>query len=384
MTGSHSPTSVAGTGRHGARGRSWRSLPGIDLYTEPLEAHRSPARSDCQQSNGGSTIVRLAVTQPGLHSPRSRCTRQCRSRVIPGASPAPGIGLGTIVCTEEMMISDPTILLDGLYFPEGPRWHDGRLFLSDMLAGEVVSVDLEGHRETIVSVPNRPSGLGWTRDGRLLVVSMTDRRLLRLDPAGLVEVADLHALAPFDCNDMVVDESGRAYVGNFGFDLHGGEAPKETNIVMVAADGSARIVAENLSFPNGSVITPDGRTLIVAESFARRLTAFDIKPDGSLTRRRVWAQLYVSPDGICLDAAGDIWVAVPSPMPGGFLKISEGGSITERVDLDDRGGFACMLGGPDGRTLFMLEAFTGDPTLCTKGNGRIRIARVDTPHAGLP
>jgi sugar lactone lactonase YvrE len=207
-------------------------------------------------------------------------------------------------------MSHPEILVDGLRFPEGPRWYDGRLWFSDMHSQQVLAVDLDGKTETIVVVPQDPSGLGWLPDGRLLVVSMQDRRLLRLDPGGLVEVADLSELASFHCNDMVVDEKGRAYVGNFGFDLHGGQSPMPTGLVLVAPDGSSRVVAEDLRFPNGTVITPDGRTLIVGETFGGCLTAFDVAEDGSLSGRREWARMDKAvPDGICLDAEGAIWVA---------------------------------------------------------------------------
>lgn len=282
-----------------------------------------------------------------------------------------------------MAHSEPTVLLDGLCFPEGPRWHDGRLFFSDMHAHEVVAVDLNGCRETIVQVPQRPSGLGFLADGGMLVVSMVDRRLLRFDGTRLEPVAELGGMATFHCNDMVVDASGRAYVGNFGFDLYAGEAPRATCLVLVSADGQARVVADDLMFPNGTVITADGRTLIIAESFATRLTAFDIAADGSLSHRRVWATLPVVPDGICLDAEGCVWVANPMP-PGGFVRVAEGGEIKDRIDLDDRAGFACMLGGPQRRTLFLLEAFSGDPEKSLPGNGRIRTVEVDVPGAGLP
>src|SRR5208282_5467864 len=172
------------------------------------------------------------------------------------------------------------VLTGGLAFPEGPRWRDGKLFFSDMHAHQVLAVDMAGKREVVCEVPARPSGLGWLPDGRMLVVSMTDRKLMRLDRDGLKTVADLSKLAPFDCNDMVVDARGRAYVGNFGFDLHGNAQPRSTTLVMVAPDGIARIVAEELMFPNGMVITPDGKTLIAGETFGRRLTAFDIAADG--------------------------------------------------------------------------------------------------------
>jgi sugar lactone lactonase YvrE len=289
------------------------------------------------------------------------------------------------------MVLETKVLLDGLDFPESPRWHDGKLWFSDQGTGRVMTVDLDGDAETIVEVPGSPSGLGWLPDGRLLVVSMTDRRLLRLDPGGLVEVADLSELASFHCNDMVVDRQGRAYIGNFGFDLAGQELPKLAEIVLVTSDGAARVVADEMAFPNGTVITPDGRTLIVAESAAARLTAFDIEPDGSLTRRRIWAQFdergfeslidfeRTIPDGICLDAEGAIWVA----SPGGsaeVLRVREGGEVTHRVRVATQ-PFACMLGGPERRTLFVLTSIYGTQAT-TKG--RIEMVQVDVPGAGLP
>ncbi len=286
----------------------------------------------------------------------------------------------------------PRLLLDDLVFPEGPRWHEGRLWFSDMHAHEVVAVDLEGNRETIVSVPNRPSGLGWLPDGRLLIVSMADRRLLCFDAGRLSEFADMSALATFPCNDMVVDHSGRAYVGNFGFEVDTGR-PEGTVIVMVTPSGEVRVAAEGLMFPNGTVITPDGGTLIIAETFGRRLTAFDLAEDGSLSNRRVWAQLNWVPDGIALDAEGCIWVAVPAfqrsrddpPRPGGFLRVAEGGEIREQIDLEDRGGFACMLGGKERKHLFLLESFTHRlDQIRGPGNGRIRVVEVEVPGTGLP
>ena len=174
-------------------------------------------------------------------------------------------------------------LVEGLCFGEGPRWHDGRLWLSDMHAHQVINVDGQGNVDVVVEVPNRPSGLGWLPDGDLLIVSMRDRQVLRYDGAGLHTHSDLSQLASFDCNDMVVDGNGRAYVGNFGFDLHAGEAPKAAELICVEPDGSARIVADELLFPNGTVITPDGQTLIVGESWGGRLTAFDIDAAGNLS-----------------------------------------------------------------------------------------------------
>jgi sugar lactone lactonase YvrE len=277
-----------------------------------------------------------------------------------------------------------TVLVDGLVFPEGPRWHDGRLFFSDMHDRRVLAADLEGRVETVLRLPGEPSGLGWLPDGRLLVVSMEDRRLLRLDPEGLHELADLSRLATYHCNDMVVDALGRAYVGNFGFDLHA-EKPefRKAELVLVEPDGRARVVADDLAFPNGSIITPDGRTLVVGESFAARLTAFDVAKDGSLSNRRVWAKLEKAvPDGICLDAEGAIWVA--SPVSAEVLRVHEGGRVSARIPVATQ-AFACMLGGEDRRTLFVCTAQESHPARCReKRSGRIETVRVEVPGAGLP
>jgi sugar lactone lactonase YvrE len=285
------------------------------------------------------------------------------------------------------MVLETKILLEGLEFPEGPRWHDGKLWFSDMDALKVMTVDLNGNAEIIIEVPGQPSGLGWLPDNRLLVVSMTDRRLLRLDPDGLVEITDLSELASFHCNDMVVDHKGRAYVGNFGFDFSDTSAtPKLAEIVMATPDGGARIVADQMSFPNGSVITPDGKTFIVAETGASCLTAFTIEPDGSLTKRRIWAQLddpglgeRVAPDGICLDAERAVWVASPSGN-NEVLRVLEGGEVTHRIKVENQ-PFAVMLGGPDRRILFICTSLMKPRP---SGLGRIETAIVDVPGAGLP
>ncbi|MDJ0865009.1 MAG: SMP-30/gluconolactonase/LRE family protein [Myxococcota bacterium] len=281
-----------------------------------------------------------------------------------------------------MGLAAPRTLLDGLRFPEGPRWHDGRLWFSDMHAGRVLAVDLDGRAETMAEVAGEPSGLGWLPDGRLLVVSMRDRRLLRQDPDGLHELADLSDVATCFCNDMVVDARGRAYVGNFGFDLHGGAAPCTADLALVHPDGRVEVAARELSFPNGSVITPDGRTLIVGESFAARLTAFDVADDGGLSNRRVWARLEGAlPDGICLDADGAVWLA--SPISAEVLRVREGGEVTHRVPVATQ-AFACMLGGPERRTLFICTAAESDPAKTTDRQGRIELLEVETPGAGLP
>jgi sugar lactone lactonase YvrE len=281
------------------------------------------------------------------------------------------------------MSLETKILLDGLLFPEGPRWHDGKLWFSDMQGLFVMTLEATGHSEKIVEVKGSPSGLGWLPDGRLLVVSMLDRRLLRLDPGGLVEVADLGHLASFHCNDMVVDEQGRAYVGNFGFDYAANAPVEPAEIVLVTPEGHARIVAEDLLFPNGTVITPDRQTLIVAETFGNQLTAFDLEENGSLTNRRVWANLEgVFPDGICLDAEGAIWVAAPHP--GEVMRVLKGGEITHRVSVSTR-PYACMLGRDDRCTLFICTAGSAIPDeVRAMPGGKIETVRVEVPGAGLP
>ena len=276
------------------------------------------------------------------------------------------------------------MLIDGLSFPEGPRWHDGKLWFSDFYRHEVVAVDAEGKRTTAAQVPAQPSGLGWLPDGRLLVVSMLDRRVLVVDGGRPAEHADLSPYATGPCNDMVVDAEGRAYVGNFGFDRHRGEEPRTAALVRVEPDGATAVAADDLEFPNGTVITPDGATLIAAETFGHRLTAWDRAPDGALSGRRVWADLGPHyPDGICLDAEGLVWVADP----GGHevLRVAEGGEVAERIATgDDRSAYACMLGGDDRRTLFVCTNTGSGPAAAERRDGRIEWARVEVPGAGWP
>lgn len=275
------------------------------------------------------------------------------------------------------------VLLDGLVFPESPRWHDGRLWLSDMYTHKVMNVTPDGRVETVLDVPQQPSGLGWLPDGRLLVVSMHDRRLLRLDPDGVKVAADLSDLAPSHCNDMVVDRLGRAYVGNFGFDFLAKEPERATVLILATPDGATRVVADELRFPNGMAITPDGKTLIVGESYGRRLTAFTIADDGSLGKRRLWAQLDgATADGICLDAEGAVWVA--SPVSAEVLRVCEGGAVTHRIPVATQ-AIACMLGGDDRRTLFVLTApLTRREKALPLRQGRIETVRVQVPGAGWP
>jgi sugar lactone lactonase YvrE len=275
------------------------------------------------------------------------------------------------------------ILVGGLTFPEAPRWRDGKLWFSDFYSHRVLTVDLAGHVETVVEVPQRPSGLGWRPDGTLLVVSMLDRRLLRVDGAKTHVVADLSALATGPCNDMVVDASGAAYVGNFGFDRHRGEAERTACLARVDADGRVTRVADDLHFPNGTVITPDGGTLIVAETLAHRLTAFDLAADGALSNRRVHATLPgCFPDGICLDADGAVWVA--DARQNRVLRVRADGTLDRTLATGQSGAYACMLGGPDRRTLFVLTNSGSGPAMAEKTDGRIEMYRVDVPGAGLP
>ncbi len=280
-------------------------------------------------------------------------------------------------------MSDTKVLLTGLAFGEAPRWRDGRLYFSDFYMHEVVAVTPEGERETIVKVPNQPSGLGWMPDGTMLIVSMTDRKLMKFDGSTLSVFADLGNLATFHCNDMVVDARGRAYIGNFGANLTPGADIVPANLMRVDPDGSTHLAASDLIFPNGSVITPDGKTLVVAETFGKRLSAWDIAEDGSLSNRRIWAELGVHyPDGICLDAEGAIWVT--DPRNNVTIRVLEGGEITNTVSTGDNGSYACMLGGEDRKTLFICTCIDSKPSVAEKRAGRIETIQVDVAGAGLP
>jgi len=290
-------------------------------------------------------------------------------------------------------MSDATVLASGLYFGEGPRWHAGRLWFSDFYDHAVKSLGVSGDVRTELTIDDHPSGLGWLPDGRLLVVSMNRRQLLRVDPAGIRVHADLSGGATHRANDMVVDAAGRAYVGNFGFRLddelkgRGVESVLAdhpvANLARVDPDGSVHVAATDMHFPNGSVITPDGRTLIVAETLALRLTAFDVAADGSLSNRRVWAPVGMrAPDGICLDANGHVWIA--NAIAPECVLVAPGGGIVATVSTDQP-CFACMLGGEDGRTLFMMTAPTSVAELVsTSRQGHVMTAYVKAPRAGRP
>lgn len=277
----------------------------------------------------------------------------------------------------------PETLLDGLTFPEGPRWHDGRLWFSDFYNYRVVAVGLDGKAETMVTLKDCPSGLGWMPDGSLLVVSMNEKRLLRQVNGRMALHADLSGIAGGPCNDMVVDTQGRAWVGNFGYERFQGADPAPAKLARVDPDGSVSAVADDMLFPNGSVITPDGKRLIVGETMGNRLTSFAIGGDGGLSDRRVFAaDPTLFPDGICLDAEGAIWVA--DPRGNRCVRVKEGVGIVDTIALPGRNAYACMLGGPDRRTLFICTAPGSGPTRAGATDGKIEIVTVAVPGAGLP
>jgi len=290
-------------------------------------------------------------------------------------------------------------LVTGLSFTECPRWRNERLYVSDRYTHRVLAVAVDGTIETFARTSGLPCGLGFLPDGRLLITSMLDRKILRRErDDSLVEHADLSALAPGQLNDMLVDHEGRAWVGNFGFDLMGGAEVRTTVLICVMPDGTARVAAEQLGFPNGMVLTPDRRTLIVAETMMNRLSAFSVTGD-SLSDRRTWAafgepprtsavpeileQAAVVPDGICLDAEGAIWVA--DVFNCRLIRVVEGGTIVEERKTDGVSVFACMLGGEDGRTLFACAAPTFEEAEASLNHrATILMTQVQVPHAGLP
>ena len=275
-------------------------------------------------------------------------------------------------------------LLADLVLGESPRWHAGRLWLCDWSAHEILAVDLAGKRELIATIPSFPFCIDWLPDGRLLVVSGGEGRLLAREPDGsFVTYADLSTLSPHPWNEIVVDGRGNAYVNTIGFDFPGGEFAPGL-IALVTPDGAVRRVADGVAFPNGMVVTPDNATLILAESYGNRLTAFDIAADGSLANRRTWASLDGGyPDGICLDAEGAIWYAdVPNRR---CVRVREGGAVLQTVDLD-RGCFACMLGGVDNRTLFVVAAAWNGPEsmVGSQRTGLVLSVEAPAPGAGWP
>ncbi len=279
-------------------------------------------------------------------------------------------------------------LLTGLAFGESPRWHDERLWVADWGAQEILSVDLEGKCEVIakVSFPSFPLCFDWLPDGALLLVSSRDGLLLRLESSGkLVTHADLSGFSEkgHPWNEIVIDGRGNAYINNQGFNFPGGQFAPGT-IALLTPDGEVRQVADGIAFPNGMAVTPDNATLIVAESYGNRLTAFDIDPTGRLSRRRVWAETGTDhPDGICLDSEGALWYADVGNKH--CVRIREGGEVLQTIELD-RGCFACMLGGADSQTLFMVATEWKGTEQMAGGSrtGQILSVRAPAPHAGWP
>ena len=294
-----------------------------------------------------------------------------------------------------MLTYSTRVISEGLSFGEAPRWHDERLWFSDFYRHGVFSIDADGANERLEHVvDNQPSGLGWLPNGDLLCVSSTDHRVLRFRGNARTEFADISEYCGFWANDMVVSHTGYSYVGNFGFDLDtmladiGVEGmlatpPPTTNLVVLNQDGDVIQSVPDMAFPNGTVITPDGATLIVGETMAFRLTAFDVHSDGTLSNRRIWAQLdFVATDGMCLDAQGQIWLA--NALTNKCLRVKEGGEITGEV-MTSQTAFACMLGGDDGTTLFIMTAPSSNRfEIADKTLGKPEVARVSVPHAGLP
>jgi sugar lactone lactonase YvrE len=288
--------------------------------------------------------------------------------------------------SKESFVPELQVLMTGIAFGEQPRWHEGRLWFSDWGPREVIAVDLEGDSEVILQAPSFPCCVDWLPDGRLLVVAAREGLLLRREPDGsLVTHADLSKLSdPPAGNELVVDGRGNAYVNGGGFDLMAGEEFAPGIVALATPDGSARQAADGLAFPNGMLVTPDNSTLVVAESYAKRLTAFDIAADGSLSNRRLWADLRDGvPDGICLDAERAVWYGdVPNKR---CVRVREGGDVLQTIELD-RGCFACALGGPDRRTLFMMATEWSGPAnmFAEPRTGQVLAAEAPAPGAGWP
>jgi sugar lactone lactonase YvrE len=279
-----------------------------------------------------------------------------------------------------------TTLMDGIAFGESPRWHDGRLWFCDWAAETLIALSLDGSHEVIAHVPSFPFSIDWLPDGTLLIVAARQQAVMTVaDDGSLQRYADLSTLSEHPPgNEIVVDGPGHVYVNGGGFDLSAGEEFAPGMVALIAPGAPPRSVAGELAFPNGMAVTADDKTLIVAESYARRLTAFDIAADGSLNNRRVWAELGDGvPDGICVDREGAVWYAdVPNRR---CSRVREGGEELDRVELD-RGCFACMLGGPEGDTLFVIaREWHGAAEMGRgSGTGQVVMTTAPAPHAGRP
>ena len=271
-----------------------------------------------------------------------------------------------------MEVLETSTLADDLVFPESPRWYGGFLWISDVVDRKVHKIDLDGNTERVLTLSDQPSGLGFLPDGSLLVVSMSERLILRWHNNRLERHSDLSQSVNTDLNDMVVSNNGYAYVGNYGFDKDW----RAACLSIVRPDGASEIVARELHFPNGCVLSEDGARLIVAETFGNKLTEFQVAPNGELGERREFADLQnVAPDGICLCSDGSVWVAAAARPE--FLKVHEGGRISARVSVPGRQAIACALGGEDGQTLFCC---TADEDFEARGPLR-RTGRVEVANA---
>ena len=311
-----------------------------------------------------------------VHVDAALPTEAQMARVIAALAPKPAAsGRTTPLATE--------VLVEGLAFPEAPRWRGGWLWFTDQHARTVSRVNPDGRHEVIATTDDLPGGLGWLPDGTLLVVHMTERRIMRLGEDGLTPYADLSTFASFHCNDMVVDERGRIYAGNFGFDLHGGADVSDAELLLVDTDGTVECLADDLVFPNGCVLAPGGRTLLVAETFAHRISELALDADGRIVNRSLWADLdLATPDGICLDADGAVWIASPGTTE--LLRVRRGGDILGRCATVGT-PYACMLGGDDRRTLYVCTSDTDDPNEALAArSGRIEQVRVPVHGVGLP
>ena len=302
-------------------------------------------------------------------------------------------------------------LTGGLYFGEGPRWHENKLWFSDFYSHKVMTLDENNSLETVCDVPSQPSGLGWLPNGDLLIVSMLDRKILKFSEGSISVHADLSEYVAHKCNDMVVGRDGTAYVGNFGMG-DAGESLNSTHLMIVKSDGTVLKGPDNLLFPNGTVITEDGKNLIIAETLGAKLTSFDIEDNGELTNRKLWARtsplfslliikflssmgfdlskvdfskysknLHV-PDGICLDEKNGIWIA--SPTTKAVVRIEKGGNITDTINTP-KGAFACMLGGKERKTLYVIISNSSDPEEAQASpEGEIHSIEVEIPGVGKP
>jgi sugar lactone lactonase YvrE len=283
-------------------------------------------------------------------------------------------------------MGDRKILLDGCSFLEGPRWHEGALYVSDMHGPRVLRVDASGAVTTVAEHSSPLSGLGWLPDGRMIVVDM-EGSVLRLDGAGPVVHADLRRFAPYGINDMISHPDGWSWVGQFGYDRHAGQAVVASPLLRVDPDGGAMVAAEDLMVANGMCLSPDGRELLVAESAGGRITSFTVGYDGALSHRAVFAELPPrhAPDGMCLDADDAVWVAAVTA--GAFVRVRRGGEVTDRIEVEEgRHAIACVLGGEERRTLFMLTATTfgdAEPSRAALA-ARVETLDVDVPGAGWP